>query len=61
RLVRPRSRNTLPFNALGWPAISVPCGLAANGMPIGLQIVGQPFAEDRVLALARAYELARDG
>jgi len=59
RLVRPRSRNTLPFNALGWPAISVPCGFASNGMPMGLQIVGQPFAEGRVLALARAYELAR--
>ena len=60
-LVRPRSRNTLPFNALGWPAISVPCGFAANGLPMGLQIVGQPFAEDKVLALAHGYELARDG
>ncbi|MDE0940820.1 MAG: amidase [Alphaproteobacteria bacterium] len=57
-LVRPRSRNTLPFNTLGWPAISVPCGLARNGMPIGLQIVGQPFAEGTVLALAQAYDQA---
>lgn len=59
-LVRPRSRNTLPFNALGWPAVSLPCGLAANGMPMGLQIVGKPFAEARVLALAEAYEQATE-
>ncbi|MDP6688794.1 MAG: amidase [Alphaproteobacteria bacterium] len=59
-LVRPRSRNTLPFNALGWPAISLPCGLAANGMPMGLQIVGRPFAEGWVLALALAYEQATE-
>ena len=59
-LVRPRSRNTLPFNTLGWPGISVPCGLAENGMPMGLQIVGQTFAEATVLALANAYEDATD-
>ena len=39
----------------------MPCGFAANGLPMGLQIVGQPFAEDKVLALAHGYELARDG
>jgi aspartyl-tRNA(Asn)/glutamyl-tRNA(Gln) amidotransferase subunit A len=49
-------RNTAPFNVLGLPAISVPCGFTASGLPIGLQIVGAPFAESTVLALARAYE-----
>ncbi len=49
-------RNTSPFNVLGLPAISVPCGFTAAGLPIGLQIVGAPFAESTVLALARAYE-----
>ena len=60
-LVRMRARNTLPFNALGWPAISVPCGLAANGLPMGLQIVAQPFDEARMLDIAHAYERSTDG
>lgn len=49
-------RNTAPFNVLGLPAISVPCGFTNSGLPIGLQIVGAPFADSTVLALARAYE-----
>ena len=39
------SANTRPFNYLGLPAISVPCGFDPNGCPIGLQIAGRPFAE----------------
>ena len=50
-------RNTRPFNALGLPALSVPCGASASGQPIGMQIVGPPGGEARVLALAHAYEL----
>lgn len=49
-------RNTAPFDVLGVPAISIPCGFTASGLPIGLQIVGAPFAESTVLALAHAYE-----
>ena len=49
-------RNTAPFNLLGVPAITVPCGFTTSGLPIGLQIVGAPFAEPTVLALAGAYE-----
>jgi aspartyl-tRNA(Asn)/glutamyl-tRNA(Gln) amidotransferase subunit A len=49
-------RNTSPFDVLGLPAISVPCGFTAAGLPIGLQIVAAPFAESTVLALAHAYE-----
>jgi aspartyl-tRNA(Asn)/glutamyl-tRNA(Gln) amidotransferase subunit A len=49
-------RNTSPFDVLGLPAISVPCGFTNSGLPVGLQIVGAPFMESTVLALARAYE-----
>jgi aspartyl-tRNA(Asn)/glutamyl-tRNA(Gln) amidotransferase subunit A len=49
-------RNTSPFNVLGLPAISVPCGFTTSGLPIGFQIVGAPFAESKVLALAHGYE-----
>jgi aspartyl-tRNA(Asn)/glutamyl-tRNA(Gln) amidotransferase subunit A len=51
-------RNTAPFDVLGLPAISVPCGFTISGLPIGLQICGAPFAESTVLAMAYAYEQA---
>ena len=51
-------RNTSPFDVLGLPAISVPCGFTTSGLPIGLQIVGAPFAESTVLTMAHAYEQA---
>jgi hypothetical protein len=50
------ARNTRPFNAYGLPAVSVPCGFAKNGLPIGLQIVGPPWGEESVLRLAHAFE-----
>jgi len=53
-------RNTRPFNVLGLPAISVPCGFTAAGLPIGLQIAGPPAGEALVLRLAQAYEQATD-
>jgi aspartyl-tRNA(Asn)/glutamyl-tRNA(Gln) amidotransferase subunit A len=49
-------RNTRPFNVLGLPAISVPCGFTQAGLPIGLQIAGAPGDDARVLQLAHAYE-----
>jgi len=49
-------RNTAPFSVLGLPALSLPSGFTTAGLPIGLQIVGAPFAESTVLALAHAYE-----
>jgi aspartyl-tRNA(Asn)/glutamyl-tRNA(Gln) amidotransferase subunit A len=52
------SRLTRPFNGLGLPALSVPCGFSADGRPLGLQIVGRPFAEAAVLRLGHAYEQA---
>ena len=49
-------RNTRPFNVLGLPTISVPCGFTKTGLPIGMQISGAPWAEANVLRLALAYE-----
>jgi aspartyl-tRNA(Asn)/glutamyl-tRNA(Gln) amidotransferase subunit A len=53
-------RNTRPFNILGLPSISVPCGFTKSGLPIGLQISGAPWAEANVLRLAQAYEQQTD-
>ena len=53
-------RNTAPFNMLGIPAISLPCGFSSEGLPIGLQISGRRLGELDVLAMAHAYEQATD-
>ena len=45
-----------PFNLSQQPAITVPCGLTADGLPIGLQLVGPMFGDALVLRAARAYE-----
>ncbi len=42
--------NTLPFNTLGWPALALPCGLAEDGLPASVQLVGKPGADGLVLA-----------
>lgn len=47
---------TAPINLLGLPAISMPCGFTPGGLPIGLQLVGKPFAEVTILRTAYAYE-----
>jgi aspartyl-tRNA(Asn)/glutamyl-tRNA(Gln) amidotransferase subunit A len=52
--------NTRPSNVWGLPAISIPCGFTKAGLPIGLQIIGPHWREDRVLQLAHAYEQATD-
>jgi aspartyl-tRNA(Asn)/glutamyl-tRNA(Gln) amidotransferase subunit A len=49
---------TYPFNLTQQPAASVPCGFAANGLPVAMQIVGAKFADALVLRAARAYEIA---
>lgn len=49
-----------PVNMLGFPAISVPCGLTANGLPTGFQLVGPPFSEPMLLRMARGFERALD-
>ena len=49
-------RFTLPFNALGWPALALPCGPAEHGLPASVQLVGRPGADALVLAAAAALE-----
>ena len=51
-------RNTLPFNALGWPAFALPCGTAEHGAPASVQIVGRPGADALVAAFAAVLERA---
>ena len=49
---------TIPGNLSGIPGVSVPCGFSAAGLPIGLQVLGRPLDEARVLRAAYAYEKA---
>lgn len=49
-------RNTRPFNVLGWPAVSVPCGLTSKGLPVGIQIAAAPNEEDGLLRFAAELE-----
>lgn len=45
-----------PANLAGIPALAIPCGFAANGMPVGFQLWGRPFAESTVLRAGYAYQ-----
>jgi aspartyl-tRNA(Asn)/glutamyl-tRNA(Gln) amidotransferase subunit A len=47
---------TCPINLAGIPAISIPCGISKNKMPIGFQIVGPHLSEGLILQTAHAYE-----
>lgn len=49
---------TVPVNIAGLPAVSVPCGFNAKGMPIGMQLIGNKFSEATILNAANAYEKA---
>jgi aspartyl-tRNA(Asn)/glutamyl-tRNA(Gln) amidotransferase subunit A len=51
---------TVSCNLAGLPGLSVPCGFTKAGLPIGLQLLGAPFAEEKLLRVARMYEVATD-
>ncbi len=51
---------TRPFNYLGLPSISVPCGIDGNGLPLGFQMVARPFDEATLLRAAHTYQGATD-
>ncbi|MDA3903885.1 MAG: Asp-tRNA(Asn)/Glu-tRNA(Gln) amidotransferase subunit GatA [Desulfuromusa sp.] len=51
---------TVPINLAGTCGLSLPCGLSAGGLPIGLQLIGKPFAEADILQAAYAFEQATD-
>jgi aspartyl-tRNA(Asn)/glutamyl-tRNA(Gln) amidotransferase subunit A len=52
-------RFTLPFNALGWPALALPCGVAEHGLPASIQLVSPRGDDALVLAAGRTLEAAR--
>ena len=51
-------RLTSPIDLSGQPAISVPCGFSASGLPLGMQIIGRPFDERTICRIAQSYEHA---
>jgi len=51
---------TIGVNLAGLPGISVPAGFTSAGLPVGLQLIGQPYAEADLLAIAHAYDSAHD-
>jgi aspartyl-tRNA(Asn)/glutamyl-tRNA(Gln) amidotransferase subunit A len=57
---RKRLLVTMPFSLAGIPALVVPCGFSASGLPLSLQIGGKPFDEATVLSVGHAYQQATD-
>jgi aspartyl-tRNA(Asn)/glutamyl-tRNA(Gln) amidotransferase subunit A len=51
---------TVPCNLAGLPGVSIPCGFTKAGLPVGLQIIGPPFEEEKLLRIARLYERATE-
>ena len=51
---------TISANLAGIPGMSLPCGFSAEGLPIGLQILGKPFKEEELLSIGQAFESAHD-
>ena len=50
---------TISVNLAGLPGISVPCGSDAAGLPIGLQLIGDCFQEEKLIRIAYTYEQLR--
>jgi len=51
---------TIPVNLAGLPGISIPCGFSSGGLPIGLQIIGKHFDEEKILRVAHTFEQRTD-
>ena len=49
---------TVSVNIAGLPGISIPCGVDSNGMPVGMQLIGNKYAEETILNAAYTYEQA---
>ena len=59
-VVKEIARFHRPFNYLGLPAVVVPCGFSEDGLPLAFQLVGRPYSEGRLLAIAHAYQARTD-
>ena len=53
-------KSTIAVNLAGLPGLSVPCGFDAEGLPVGLQVIGNYFREAQMLNVAHQYQLATD-
>ncbi len=51
---------TMPFNMTGHPAVSIPCGFGADGLPIGLQLVGRFRGDAELLRVCALFEAAQN-
>jgi aspartyl-tRNA(Asn)/glutamyl-tRNA(Gln) amidotransferase subunit A len=51
---------TIPANLAGIPGISIPCGFTTTGLPIGMQIMGKHFEEEKILKIAKLFENETD-
>jgi aspartyl-tRNA(Asn)/glutamyl-tRNA(Gln) amidotransferase subunit A len=51
---------TLPANLAGIPGLSIPCGFSGEGLPVGLQMLGKHFDEEKLIRVAYNYEQATD-
>jgi aspartyl-tRNA(Asn)/glutamyl-tRNA(Gln) amidotransferase subunit A len=51
---------TLSANLAGLPAMSAPCGFSGDGLPIGMQLIGNYFSEARLLQVAHQYQQVSD-
>jgi Asp-tRNA(Asn)/Glu-tRNA(Gln) amidotransferase A subunit family amidase len=52
------ARTVALWNVTGLPAVSVPIGFSTGGLPLGMQLAGAPFSDERLLALAASYQAA---
>jgi amidase len=60
RRLRAALRFSGPYNVSGSPTLTLPCGATADGLPLGLQLVGRPYQEGLLLRAGAAYESATD-
>ena len=60
RILDEITRLMRPINVLGLPALALPCGFTAGELPCGMQLIGRPFAEDRLYRLGGAYQGVTD-
>jgi aspartyl-tRNA(Asn)/glutamyl-tRNA(Gln) amidotransferase subunit A len=51
---------TIPVSLAGLPAVSIPCGFSKDNLPLGLQLIGQSFAEETIIKVAHAFERNTD-
>ena len=59
-MIQRLTRFTRPINYLGLPSLAIPCGFTGKGLPVGMQLIGKPFAEAMLLRIGAAFQRASD-